>query len=157
MADSCPGRSVSSTSRLLHGWISIILMALIVGIGTLGIFRVNRLMAGAYLVSVASGMTGVLYAFCAKCSCRDTCRHIFLGPLTRYLPRREMTPYTSADLAMTATGLSPMVLFPQYWLFTQKPLLLLFWQLTAALLVEILLFICKGCDNQYCPAKKIRK
>ncbi|MBN1758268.1 MAG: hypothetical protein JW863_08125 [Chitinispirillaceae bacterium] len=157
MADLSSGYTGSTASRLLHGWISVVLMVLIVSVGCIAIYRENRLMSVAYLVVVASGMLGVLYAFCAKCSCKNACRHIFLGKLTRFLPRREVAPYTVSDYTATVIGFSPMLLFPQYWLFSQKPLLLLFWQLTAALVVEIFLFICRGCENSHCPARKIRK
>ena len=143
--------------RMLHGWISLFLMAIVFSTGCVAIFRVNRLMVIAYLMSSAFGMVGVLYAFCAKCTCRNACRHIILGPLTRFLPRREVAPYTFADIAMTAVGISPLLLFPQYWLFGQKTLLLFFWQLTAALVIEIVLFVCKGCENAHCPARRMRR
>ena len=154
MADTSTGKTTAETFRLLHGWMSLMLMALIVAVGSLAIYRVNRLMPIAYLVAVAGGMTGVVYAFCSKCSCKDVCRHVLLGEFTRIFPRRDVAPYTIADVAVTVIGFSPMFLFPQYWLFSRKPLLLLFWQLTAALVAEIVIFICRGCGNTHCPVRR---
>jgi hypothetical protein len=154
MTENCSANKTSEVYRLVHGWISIVLMGLIVATGSIAIFRENRLMPLAYLFFLSTGMVGVLYAFCTKCACKDSCRHIFLGPLSRLLPCREVAPYTIGDILMTVAGFSPMVVFPQYWLLKQKPLLVLFWQLTAALVVEITVFICRGCGNTHCPAKR---
>ena len=150
-------RPASEGYRLVHGWISLILMGLIVAVGSLAICRENPVMLFAYLLFCAAGMVGVLYSFCAKCSCRDVCRHLFLGPLTRLLPRREVSPYTVRDTVMTVAGMAPVILFPQYWLFVRKPLLILFWQLSAALVAEILLFVCRGCTNRHCPVNRTEK
>ena len=156
MTESCREKSAAEAFRLLHGWISVILIGLIVTVGCIAIYRIDRLMTFAYLLFSAGGMTGVLYAFCAKCTCRNACRHLFPGELTRFLPRHGSGPYTSADMAMTVIGFSPL-LFPQYWFFGQKALLFLFWQLTAALVAEILLFVCRGCTNRHCPANRTKK
>ena len=157
VSDSRTEKKYSEKYRLLHGWISLVLMGLVFSVGSIAIVRENRGMFITYLLFSAAGATGVLYAFCAKCSCRDACRHVFPGSLSRLLPRRETAPYTFKDLAMTVVGIAPIVLFPQFWLFGQKRLLLLFWQLSAALVAEILLFVCRGCTNRYCPACRMRK
>lgn len=141
--------------RLLHGWLSLLLMVMVCMVGAYAVLRYSAAAAGTYAFVVVAGMAGVLAAFCAKCPCRLTgCRHIVLGPLSTVFPKRREGAYSVLDILLTGIGFGAIVLFPQYWLVRHIPLLVLFWALVAVLLAEISLFICKRCENSYCPAKR---
>jgi|WetSurMetagenome_2_1015567.scaffolds.fasta_scaffold869644_1 hypothetical protein len=141
--------------RILHGWISLLLMAIIVALGFKGILKYSCVFTGIYGCVVFAGMTAVLAAFCSKCPCRLTsCRHIILGPITRILPRRVEGKYSTVDLVFTAAGFLSIIIYPQFWLFRDVPIFIGYWATVILLVLEITLFICTGCENEFCPMRK---
>lgn len=106
-----------------------------------------------FLAVIAAGGSMILIGFCSKCPCRfKTCSHIIFGPLTRFLPLRKPNDYSVADYVLTIAGAAGIVLYPQFWLVKKQLFLITFWFTGLLLCTEILVFLCKKCRNNKCPA-----
>jgi hypothetical protein len=140
-----------------HGVFSLLLISGAVSIGLVSIL-INSVAFGiVYMALILVCNLIVLYAYCAKCECReDDCRHIFPGKIASLLPSREPGAYTFFDYAGVAVPMAVLLGFPQYWLLGKKSLFVLFWVLVAFGLIEILLYVCRGCGNKACPMCRIR-
>lgn len=141
-------------SHMFHGWISLIMIATLLVISIASLITSSIIVVAGYLlISLFGGMV-VVYSFCAKCPIRITgCRHIIIGPLTRILPQRKEAPYTAVDIFFTTIAIVAIVGFPQVSLITKIPLFISYWITAILLVVEIVLFICRGCGNVYCPVR----
>jgi len=110
-----------------------------------------------YLLLLAGGAGTILFAYCAKCSCRrQGCRHVIPGWLTRFFPTRAQGPYGVMDYMGVIIPLILLVGVPQPWLRHNLPALILFWLMMTAGSIDILLYVCKGCENKYCPMQLLR-
>lgn len=142
-----------------HGVFSLILLALAIVAGLVSLWRHSFWLALVYLLVTGLAAGGILYAFCAKCLVRlDNCSHVFPGRLTRHLPRRRQEPYTFGDIGVTMILLAVILLFPQYWLVPDMRSLILFWLPALLAVTEILLFVCRTCENTsclMCPRKDV--
>jgi hypothetical protein len=95
----------------------------------------------------------IIYGFCAKCPCKGNCGHVFPGKLAR-LFTRPAGPYTSVDFGIVGiTGLL-VAGFPQVWLWQYPKLFIGFWGLGILALMQVLTFVCRACDNVYCPMNR---
>lgn len=141
--------------RQHHGILSLILLFMAVGIGAISIVRSSRLMAITYMLISAISFVLIVYSYCSKCSCRKhTCGHVLPGIITRFLPQRIEARYTIMDYIGVALPLIVIVVFPQYWLIDNILLIVSFWSLVLVAVVDILLKVCKGCENKYCSIRK---
>ena len=134
-----------------HGVFSLILMLASV-VMALSYMLVQSLGWGlAYLGVIMIATPIVLYAFCAKCLCRqDSCSHVFPGRLTRLLPARKQGPYTIVDYFWTALGLMVLLAFPIPWLWQNKLLFFGYGLLLIIGLAEIVFLVCPTCSNANC-------
>ncbi len=140
-----------------HGVFSLILIIAAIVIGLFHVFGESNLMGIGYLAIVLISTAIILYAFCAKCVCRDdSCRHVFPGKLTRLFPSRQQGPYHFGDLFWTVLALAALFLFPQPWLWNDKGLLIAFWAIAIVAIIEIQFFVCTGCGNKGCPIQRLR-
>ena len=128
------------------------LMLLWLALGVSVVLYHNVGAAVIYILVIAASLTTIAYSMCAKCPCRfESCAHIWLGRLTKLLPRREPGPYTSWD------GVGSVIYFvglhapPQYWLWQHKTLFALFWILSLSVFFILHFSVCPTCENQYCP------
>lgn len=132
--------------RLFHGILSLSLLGAAIATGFAA--GVDPLLYGA---AGGGGLLLVFYAYCAKCPCRMTaCAHVLPGLVTRLLPRRVAGAYRWPDYCGLAIGVLAVFAVPQAALSRQPELLALFWGLVAVALVEIVLFLCRGCPNKKC-------
>ena len=137
--------------QTFHGVFSLLVFLLAIVIALISLSNQSFWLALLYLVIVGLCSCGILYAYCAKCSVRlDNCSHLIPGSLTRYFPIRKQGPYTFLDYAGTILCLLVLVLFPQYWLLTDLVALLLFWVLAVIATAEILVYVCRQCENVRC-------
>ena len=135
-----------------HGVFSLVLVSLSAIVALMALMTESISMGMLYLVILCVSPLIILYAFCAKCLCREhACSHVFPGRLTRFLPERTQTDYTFSDIFWTAIPLMALFIFPQFWMWQNKLLFILFWVLFLAGLLEILLLVCRGCGNTKCP------
>jgi hypothetical protein len=137
--------------KKFHGVFSLLLFSLAIIVALISLSNQSLWLALLYLVIVGLSSCGILYAYCTKCSVRlDNCSHVIPGSLTRYFPIRNQGPYTFLDYASTILLLLVLVLFPQYWLLTDRVALFLFWILAVIATAEILVFVCRQCENVQC-------
>lgn len=142
-------------TRQYHGIASLLLIVVAILVGALKIFWVSPVWSMIYLgISLISAAV-IIFSFCSKCPCRVTaCGHVFPGKLTKYLPKREESPYETRDLVGVIVPIIILFIFPQPWLIQDFMLLSVFWGLILVALIDISLCVCKGCTNNYCPVHK---
>jgi hypothetical protein len=137
-----------------HGLTSLELIFLAITLAAVAIFMSAWLLGISYLVAGVVGLTGLLYAYCAKCPCRTHCGHVIPGKIVRSIfPHRQPGPYSLIELAVLGLALLLLLGLPQIWLWQFTGLFLAFWLLTAIALIQIRMIICRTCDNIYCPAR----
>jgi hypothetical protein len=135
-----------------HGIFSLLLIAATVVIALASILSQTIGWGLAYVAVIMLANPIVLYSYCAKCLCReDACGHVFPGRLTRLLPNRKPGSYNFMDYLGTAISLIVLFGFPQFWLWQNVTIFLLFWIMLITALVEILFFVCRTCNNTNCP------
>ena len=143
--------------RQVHGVISLLLMAGALATAMVIIWQASVFWGLAYLLLLAGGAGTILFAYCAKCSCRrQGCGHVVPGWLTRFLPIRAQGPYGVMDYLGVVIPLVLWVAVPQIWLRHHLPAMILFWMLVVAGSIEIVHYVCKGCSNDRCPMRMIR-
>jgi len=139
-------------SSRIHGLISLSLMYISLAIGLFYVISDSRPLGLFYLALILLAPLVVVYAFCAKCPCRlDNCGHYLPGQLTKLFPPRKQGPYTGWDISGVAVPLAALLIFPQFWLWQNKIMLVIFWSLFIIALTEVKLFVCRGCGNEKCP------
>lgn len=144
-------------SHRFHGVMSLGLIVVSLAVGFFVVASSSPSVALIYLVLSLSGGVAIVYAYCAKCPCRnDSCGHVLPGLLTRMLPRRDAGPYQWGDYLATTVALLVLFGFPQPWLLANPVAFWIFWGIGAAGLVEILLFVCRRCQNRECPVCRLR-
>lgn len=138
-------------SNRFHGVFSLLLFSLALMIALLTLWRQSPWLGFLYIAICGLCSCGILFAYCAKCRVRlDSCSHVFPGRLTRLLPRRKQGPYSHGDIGGTVFFLAAIILFPQYWLLKEMAAVVLFWLLAIFAVTEILLFVCRQCENTAC-------
>jgi len=141
--------------KKFNGVFSLILLLAAVCVGVYAIAKYSVVIGAVYIGITAFCVLGIIYSFCAKCECRSgSCSHVIPGKMTNLFPDRKQTNYSFGDIFFTIVSLLVILLFPQYWLWRNTSLVILFWILIAAAVVEILFFVCKNCKNKKCPVFK---
>jgi hypothetical protein len=134
-----------------HGVFSLLLFILAVAGALITLWRQSPWLGLLYLAITGLSAYGILFAYCCKCGVRfDNCSHVFPGRLTLLLPQRKQGPYTFGDIIATGLFLVVILVFPQYWLLQNMTAMILFWLLAIIALVDILLFVCRQCENRGC-------
>ena len=140
--------------RYGHGLTSLLLIVVALTVALAVIWRQSVGWGLVYLVLLAGGSGAILFAFCAKCPCRlQGCGHIIPGRLTRMFPTRPQGPYGGLDYLGVIVPLILFIVVPQFWLRYNLSAMLLFWLLLIAGGIDILLHVCRGCDNHRCPIR----
>lgn len=143
--------------RHVHGVISLLFVAGAMATALVNVWRASIFLGLAYLLLLAGSVGIILFSYCAKCPCRlQGCGHMIPGWLTRFLPARVQGPYGVIDYLGVIIPLVFLVALPQPWLRPNLPAMILFWALMAAGIIEILLYVCKGCSNDCCPMQSLR-
>lgn len=136
---------------VLHGMVSLGLVAVTIVIATVAAFQTWWALGVLYLATCAVCLAAILYAFCAKCPCKAHCAHVIPGKLAA-LASREAGPYSRLETAAVVAALLLLLGLPQLWLWRHLALAVGFWLCAAVALVEIRGFVCRSCDNVFCPA-----
>jgi len=122
-------------------------------IGLIAVCRISLLAGLIYGLLTLIGLAIINFSFCTKCTCRhENCGMIFPGKLTRLWPQKKQSAYNILDYTAIVLSLCLITLYPQYWLWSDKFLLMLFWLIFVIAHVHIRLAICRGCENAHCPA-----
>lgn len=140
-----------------HGVLSISVFLIALLIAVYELLNVSLLIGTIYIAVILLGFTCIIYSFCAKCSCRNNCSHIIIGPITNLLPKRKTGNYSTKDYIYTFISILSILIFPQYWLWKTPLLIIFFWLLIAFASIEINLFVCRKCNNVACKMCKTKK
>ena len=135
-------------------YVGNLLMLVWLALGVWVVFSSNVLMGALYVVVIFLSLILVAYSRCAKCPCRfHSCAHIVLGRLCKFLPRRKPGKYTFWDNVGATIYLVGLHALPQYWLWQNKVLFVLFWILSIAVFLILHFAACPTCENEYCPLR----
>ncbi|MBN1849886.1 MAG: hypothetical protein JW932_15030 [Deltaproteobacteria bacterium] len=137
-----------------HGIISLGLIFAAVILAAIAIFRVSWVPGVIYLAVCGIASIALLYAYCAKCPCRDQCGHVFPGKMARIFKTRR-PPYTIFELVVTGLILILFIGLPQIWLYRYFGLFIAFWVMIVIAVIEIRTVVCRVCSNTYCPGKNL--
>jgi hypothetical protein len=138
-----------------HGVLTLLLLLLALLTGLVGIALVAVLPAVLYALIIAAGLPLVIYLFCGKCVCRgERCLMVYPGRLSMRLPDRRGEAYTTGDAAGIIGTLVLLAVFPLYWLWQATPLFVLFVVLALAAHAEVMLVVCRACENCRCPVNR---
>ena len=136
-----------------HGITSLGLIFAAIVLAAVAMFRVSWVLGVVYLLICGIASIAMLYAYCAKCPCRDQCGHVFPGKMARIFKNRSPGPYTITELAITGLALILLIGLPQAWLFRYIGLFVAFWVMTAIAVIQMRTIVCRTCNNTYCPVK----
>ena len=140
-----------------HGVFSLILFGAAAGMALVVLWMKSPAAGLIYAVLATLSVGVILYAYCAKCDIRDdACRHVIPGKITSMLPVRKPGRYTFFDYCGVVLPMVFILGFPQWWLRDHTNLWIIFWLLVVLGLVEILIFVCRGCGNRHCPMCTLR-
>ena len=139
-----------------HGITSLALVLAAIVLAAAGMFRTSWALGFVYVAICAAASIAILYAYCAKCTCRRHCGHVFPGKIVMIFKSRPSGPYTAVELMATGLALLLLIGFPQAWLWKYTALLIAFWVMITLAVVQILTFVCRACDNRYCPARNLQ-
>jgi hypothetical protein len=134
-----------------HGIASLGLILFAIVTAAAAAFLTWWLLGVSYLAICAVCLAAILYAFCAKCPCQAHCSHVIPGKLA-VLWSREPGPYSKLETAVVAVTLLLILGIPQLWLWRYLALMAAFWVAAAVALMEIRAYVCRACDNAFCPA-----
>jgi len=138
-----------------HGVLMLSLLGSACVVGLIAISFESLVQGLLYLAVVALALLTIVYCFCGKCLCRlDACVCIFPGKLSQLLPERKGTRYTFWDIGAVFISLSAIALFPQFWLLKRMIFFITFWLLFLGAHAEIMLVVCRRCENERCPMHK---
>ncbi len=136
----------------VHGILSITLIGVAVAVAAGVLIGISPGLGTGYLALSVAGMLGIVYAFCAKCPCKARCGHVLPGLIARLFPRQP-GPYARWEIALVMVGLVLIVGFPLFWLWQNVAALVVFAVLNALAVWDITRFVCRACNNIYCPVK----
>jgi hypothetical protein len=139
-------------NRQIHGILSLLILAAAVITATVAILQTSVMWALLYILGIFLSSLVVIYSFCTKCPCRNTdCGHVIPGKLTQLFPPREEGPYTFWDRTGVVVPIVFLIVFPQYWLLSHTLYFYIFVALCLIAAADIQFFVCKGCQNRFCP------
>jgi hypothetical protein len=139
-------------TQQFHGVTSFILMMIAMLIALVVMFMTSWLLGLIYLAVMALAPQVILRAYCAKCPCQARCAHIFPGKAAMAFSRTP-GPYTLLETGSMMIAMLLLLGLPQYWLWQYPALFITFWGLSGVAIVQIRAFVCKTCNNIYCPVR----
>jgi hypothetical protein len=138
----------------LHGLMSLALVDLAVVMGIYCIMADKILYAILYTLFLFIGFSAIIFFFCRKCSSRNNCSHVFLGPITKIMPQAKRANYSPSDYFIVLIILLLIIGIPQFWLWKFSVLPIAHWILLLVAGFQIKTFVCKKCGNTKCAMCK---
>lgn len=136
----------------IHGIISLGLTSVALVIAAVAMFLSSWGLGVAYVAICIIAPQAILYAFCAKCPCKECCGHVLPGKVAMNF-NRQPGAYTPLELGILWLSLLLLFGLPQFWLWQYPKLLVAFWVLSAIAFFQIRFVVCQACTNVYCPLK----
>jgi len=138
-------------NRDLYGVTSLIFILTAILLADLDLFENKSVWGIVYALVILTSSFLIIYVFCAKCPCKNECRHIIPGRLARAFKSKTSGPYSKIENAIVVILLLLLIGFPQIWLWNSTDLFFAFWILIIIGLIQIRTVVCKGCKNSFCP------
>lgn len=136
----------------VYGVLSLIAFAGAVAVAALAGWLESPALGIAYAALAAVSLLVTVAIFCSKCSARDRCGHVVLGPIARLMRKELKTgPYTSAELTLTSIALVLIFLLPPSWLWRFPLALGGFCLLFLLGSIDVRARVCPACANEACP------
>lgn len=140
-------------SYKIPGLSSFILASFAFGVADIHLFRVSLALGLGYAVGIPIMLLSVFYTYCTKCPHVATkdCRHVIVGWVTQKLFKlRKPTEYTVPEILCVVVAVLALIIFPQYWLISNKALFIAFWALLTISIIIIRRGVCTACGNYNC-------
>ena len=138
-----------------HGVLSLVIFGIAITIGIIPVFRINLFIGFGYIFLLIISGIAMIFAFCTKCPCNKNCVHVLPGLITKLTKTRTPGPYSWLEIGIVVVSILCIIGIPQIWLWNNWNYFFLFWLLTLITSLEIRLFVCKKCSNDFCPGKMI--
>jgi hypothetical protein len=135
----------------VHGVSSIVLFGVAVAVADSVLLQISLGLGWIYIGVAVAGLLGIVTSFCTKCCCKHQCSHVVLGWIAKWLPARPVGKYERRDLLGVIVSFAAIAIFPQFWLWTQPLMGMVFWVLTGVIIWEIARGVCPSCRNVLCP------
>jgi hypothetical protein len=149
-------------SYKVPGILSLALAFIALIIADLQLFSVSLIVGLAYAVGIPLLIVVALFGYCRKCPhvADRSCRHVVPGLIvSKLFSTTEPARYTKIETLISSMPLVFLFLFPQYWLFRNLTLFILFWVFTVVSVLCIGLKVCPTCKNTFCffcPKKSVK-
>lgn len=136
--------------KKFHGVFSLLLFISALILAAYSICIQNFTLGIAYSVAIPTGFLVIAGVFCSRCPCApNNCSHVLVGYLTIPFKKKEGN-YKLSEYIWTGVVLAVLIGVPQYWLFQEYWMAIVFWGLSLLAGIEINLFVCKQCGNKFC-------
>lgn len=121
--------------------------------GAYVILSANILLGIIYIVLGILGLVVVTRALCTRCPYPYQYSDCLFFPFKwiKKLYKFRPSPPNFWDKLAIIVGMGIIFLIPQYWLFKNKILFIIFWIVAIILLLRISVYLCKHCRNFNCP------
>jgi len=112
-----------------------------------------------YMIFLFLGTFVILGCFCAYCPYPYIYSDCLLLPyvLIKKLFKVRSGPISTLEKSVLIVIMVGMIVIPQYWLFKNHTLLIMFWILFILISVPFPFYICRRCQNYNCPQNSARK
>lgn len=147
-------KGVLMTKRF-HGLLSSILLDVPIVLAIVYLWLQSFIAGLIYAVGCFIAMLVMIYSYCAKCVCSTaSCGHIFPKYVTKFLPKRKAGKYLFRDYLGLFVSFGFIVIYPQFWIYSDILLLIAFWMPILLSALEIYFFLCKNCENINCKMSR---
>ncbi len=122
-------------------------------IGAYAIFLENVWIAAIYIIFMMLSLIYVAKRFCSHCPypCKYSDCLMMPYKIAIKLSKSDQMPMSMSDrLIFPLVMLVALPLIPQYWLFKNYTLLILFWAVFIIAWSSVLFFKCRYCHNKEC-------
>jgi len=137
-----------------HGIISLILVIIAFILGIVFTTIQNIWLGLILIASLVFFFIFVPKHVCSKCPMRGQCGHVVMGKISIQLSSYCPDKFNLKDLLILLTTAVPLVVVPQFFLYSKPLFIIIFWMLMIISIVDILLFVCPNCSNIKCPLNK---
>lgn len=128
-------------------------------VGTYGIYKQAPLWAWAYIAYVIIGYSLIVIPYlCAHCPYpykMMDCLFMPSGFLRKFYTYRGPQPPMIGKIAACAVMVGT-ALIPNFWIYSDIPLLIVFWIFGLPTLLAFPLHYCKHCRHSGCPANRVK-
>ncbi|MBN1273448.1 MAG: hypothetical protein JXB26_14365 [Candidatus Aminicenantes bacterium] len=129
-------------------------------VGVYGIFTVSTLWGAIYIGFILLSLSfGLLYCLCSHCPYPyqfSTCLFLPYG-IVKKICRFRSESMNILEKIVFMVAILGLVVFPQYWLFKNYTILIIFWIFCLPTLGGLLFYFCKRCRHSCCPFNSARK